>query len=243
MRSHIGEIAALYRYPVKSMRGDTLEAADLGWHGIDGDRRFALRRAGDHSGFPWLTASKLRELILFTPERHAPAGAADAPTHVRTPDGRTFPLASDELAADIGQRHGTPVELLHLKHGAFDDASVSVITSASVDEIGRLAAVPPDPRRFRPNLVIATSHARPFQEDAWLGGVLTFGQGPDAASVHITHPDERCAMVNLDPDSAQSSPEVLKAIVRAHGNMAGVYGSVTRCGRLTVGQPVFFEPA
>ncbi len=59
----------------------------------------------------------------------------------------------------------------------------------------------------------------------------------------ITNRDERCSMVNFDPDSARPSAEVLKSIVRTRDNKAGVYGAVTRRGRISVGQPVFFEPA
>lgn len=61
----IGEVEALFRYPVKSMSGERLEVADLGWHGLDGDRRLAFRRVDDRGGFPWLTATKLPELLLF----------------------------------------------------------------------------------------------------------------------------------------------------------------------------------
>ena len=61
----IGEVEALFRYPVKSMSGEILDAADLGWHGLDGDRRLAFRRADDRGGFPWLTGTKLPELILL----------------------------------------------------------------------------------------------------------------------------------------------------------------------------------
>lgn len=69
MPIEIGHIEAIFRYPVKSMRAERLEAARLGWHGIDGDRRLAFRRLDDRSGFPWLTASKLPDLLLFTPHR------------------------------------------------------------------------------------------------------------------------------------------------------------------------------
>lgn len=47
---------ALFRYPVKSMGGERIEVANLGWHGIDGDRRLAFRRMDDRGGFPWLSA-------------------------------------------------------------------------------------------------------------------------------------------------------------------------------------------
>ncbi|MGH9423398.1 MAG: MOSC N-terminal beta barrel domain-containing protein, partial [Thermoanaerobaculia bacterium] len=40
----IGEIEAIFRYPVKSMAGEQVDAANLGWHGLDGDRRLGLRR-------------------------------------------------------------------------------------------------------------------------------------------------------------------------------------------------------
>jgi hypothetical protein len=239
----VGEVEALFRYPVKSMSGELLELADLGWHGLDGDRRLAFRRADDWGGFPWLTASKLPELILFAPQRRGPIVGGDLPTHVRTPEGEELAVFGEELAKEVGRRHGSPVEMMHLNRGIFDEASVSVITSATVGEIGRLAAQRPDVRRFRPNILIASLGSAPFEEDEWLGGVLSFGETNGAAAIGITHRDERCSMVNLDPGSARPSAEVLKAIVRARDNMAGVYGTVIRRGPLSVGQPIFFEPA
>jgi uncharacterized protein YcbX len=242
MAIKIGEVEALFRYPVKSMRGEPVEAADLGWHGLDGDRRLALRRIDDRAGFPWLTASKLPELILFTPERRGTAVAGDLPTHVRTPEGHELAVFGPELAAEIGRRHGSAVEMTHLNRGIFDEASVSVITSATVGEIGRLSAQPADVRRFRPNILMASARSVPFEEDEWVGGVLKFGEAPEAAAIGITNRDERCSMVNFEPGSARVDPEVLKAIVRVRNNKAGVYATVTRRGRVAVGQPIFFEP-
>ncbi len=236
----IGEVEALFRYPVKSMSGERLEAADVGWHGLDGDRRLAFHRLDDRGGFPWLTASKLPELILFAPQRRGPG---DLPTHVRTPDGEELAVLGQELATEVGRRHGSPVEMMHLNRGIFDEASISLITSATVGEIGRLAAQPADVRRFRPNILIASGPSVPFEEDGWVGGVLSFGDTDEAVAIAITNRDERCAMVNFDPDSARTDAGVLKAIVRARDNKAGVYGTVTRRGRLAVGQPILFEPA
>jgi uncharacterized protein YcbX len=239
----VGEVGALFRYPVKSMRGEALEVADLGWHGLEGDRRLAFRRVDDRGGFPWLTAGKLPELLLFSPARNGPAAVGSLPTHVRTPEGEELDLFGPELATEVGRRHGSPVEMTHLNRGIFDETSVSVIASATVGEIGRLAAQRPDVRRFRPNIEIASLRSIPFEEDEWVGGVLWFGEGAEAAAVGITMRDERCSMVNFDPDSARPAAEVLKAIVRVRDNKAGVYGTVIRSGRLAVGQPVFFEPA
>lgn len=238
MPTEIGRVEAIFRFPVKSMRGEALDAARLGWHGIEGDRRLAFCRLDDRGGFPWLTASKLPDLIHFTPQRPEDGDGESLPTHVRTPEGEEMPLFGEALAAEVGRRSGSPVRMMQLKHGIFDDASISVISSATVREIGRLAGRSADVRRFRPNLVIRPTRPLPFEEDRWLGGVLTFGEGGDAPAVAVTMRDVRCAMVNFDPDGGSPSPEVLKAVVRANQNNAGIYGAVTRIGRLAVGQTV-----
>ena len=243
MPVQLGEVEALFRYPVKSMAGESLDVADLGWHGLEGDRRLAFRRAEDRGGFPWLIASKVPALILFAPRRRGPAATGDLPTHVCTPEGQELAVFGEELAREVGRRHGSPVEMMHLNRGIFDEASISVIASATVSEVARLAAQRPDVRRFRPNIVIASTRSVPFEEDEWVGGVLSFGESSEGAAIGITHRDERCAMVNFDPDSACSTPEVLRAIVRVRDNKAGVYGTVTRRGRVAAGQPIFFEPA
>jgi uncharacterized protein YcbX len=240
MPVRVGEVVGLFRYPVKSMAGERLQSAQLGWHGIEGDRRYAVRRTTDGSGFPWLTGTKLPELILFAPQRRA-HGDGDAPTHVRTPEGDEFPLLSPELASDIARRHGSPVEILYLRHGIFDDASISVITSASLAEIGRLGAATTDVRRFRANIQVASARGVPFEEDGWIGGIVSFGENGEGGAISITMQDERCSMVNIDPDSGERSPEVLRTIVQKRDNKAGVYCTVIRRGTLAVGQPVFLE--
>lgn len=235
MPVEIGRIEALFRYPVKSMRGEPLQDATLGWHGLDGDRRLAFRRLDERGGFPWLTAGRLPDLLHFTPQRRD--GEA-LPSYVRTPEGEDLPLFGEALAADIERRHGAPVQMTHLKHGIFDDATVSVISGSTVVEISRLAATAPDVRRFRPNVLVASTRGVPFEEDEWVGGVLAFGEDGEGPAVSVTARDVRCAMVSLDPDGGPPSPDVLKAVVRANDNNAGVYATVTRTGRLAVGQRV-----
>jgi uncharacterized protein len=246
MPIEIGHVEALFRYPVKSIGGERLEAAKLGWHGLDGDRRLAFRRINDRSGFPWLSASQLPDLLRFTPLRREDGvredGAqGDLPTHVRTPDGEEMPVFGEALATEVGRRNGAPVQMMQLRHGIFDEASISVIAVDTVREIARLAGQSPDVRRFRPNVVVRLLQPVPFQEDEWLGGVLSFGEGDDAPAIAVTMRDVRCSMVNLDPDSASPAPEMLKAVVRANQNTAGIYGAVTRIGRLAVGQTVFLH--
>lgn len=241
MHMEIGSVEAIFRYPVKSMAGERLEAAGLGWHGVNGDRRLAFHRLDDNSGFPWLTASKLPDLIRFVPQARGPDPQGHLPTHVRTPEGELMSVFGDDLCMDVGRRYGAPVQMTHLKNGIFDDASVSVIASETVREISAVAEVEPDVRRFRPNVLVRLRQPGPFQEDAWVGRVLSFGDQDDAPAVAVTMRDLRCAMVNLDPDSPAISPQVMKAVVRANQNHAGVYGAVIRTGGIEVGQSVFLS--
>ncbi|PYX42812.1 MAG: hypothetical protein DMG83_19495 [Acidobacteria bacterium] len=243
MLTEIGYVEAIFRYPVKSMGGERLEAANLGWHGLEGDRRLAFRRLDDRGGIPWLTASKLPDLLLFAPQRRQDGAQGDLPTHIRTPNGEEMPIFGEDLATEVGRRYGSPVQMMHLKNGIFDDATISVIASDTVHEIGRLSGRSLDVRRFRPNVVVRLLRSLPFQEDEWVGSVLSFGEGDDAPAITATMRDLRCSMVNLDPDSASLAPEVMKAIVRANQNNAGVYGAVTRVGRVAVGQPILLGAA
>src|ERR1041385_7094278 len=102
MRIEIGRIEALFRYPVKSMRGEGLDVAALGWHGLEGDRRLALRRLDERGGFPWLTGTKLPELLQFTPVRSPDGNPEMLPTRVRIPEGEEMPIFGEALSADIG---------------------------------------------------------------------------------------------------------------------------------------------
>jgi len=227
---HIGRVHELTRYPVKSMAGVATSSAFLGWHGLEGDRRFAFRRLNDKSEFPWLTASRLPELLLYQPH------GLEEPTHVRTPEGLDLPIGSPELQDSVAEKFGHPLELMKLKHGIFDEASVSVINLATIAAIGGDAGQDLDTRRFRANIVIASDSTEAFLEDGWIGCRLVFGNnGP---MINITMPDPRCVMINLDPDTAKQDPRVMKAAIRLNENNAGAYATVARTGHISVGQSV-----
>ncbi|MBA3916262.1 MAG: MOSC domain-containing protein, partial [Acidobacteriales bacterium] len=238
MLTKIGHVEAIFRYPVKSMAGERLQAAHLGWHGLDGDRRLAFRRMEDRSGMPWLTASKLPGLLLFSAHRPKGEASEDIPTHIRTPDGDQMDAFGVELAAEVRRRYGSPVQMMRLNHGIFDEACVSLIALETVAAIERVGGRELDVRRFRPNIVVRLLRSGPFQEDGWVGGELLLGEGDDVSAVAVTMRDVRCSMVNLDPDSALPAPEVMKAVVGLNQNNAGVYGTVTRPGPVAVGQSI-----
>jgi uncharacterized protein YcbX len=234
----IGRVREIVRYPVKSMAGVATQSALLGFHGLDGDRRFAFRRIADHSGFPWLSASRLPEILLYQPEGLDQGAGEWLPTHVRTPTGTRVELQSPQLCAEIAERFGSQLELLKLKHGIFDEGAVSVISLATIAGIGRAAKLDLDRRRFRANIVLETDRDESFLEDEWVGKTLVFGDTEPRPTVSVTLRDVRCMMLNLDPDTALQDPRIMQAVVNLNQNQAGVYGAVVRSGAIHVGDRV-----
>jgi MOSC domain-containing protein len=234
----IGRVSDVVRYPVKSMAGISAQSATLGLHGIAGDRRFAFRRTSDTSGFPFLTAGRFPALLTYQPIGTSEINGEPVPTHVRTPSGSDVELRSEELRGEITRGSGHEVELMMLRNGIFDDGQVSVISLATIAAIGREAGMELDRRRMRANVVLETDSLDLFLEDHWVGATMLFGDEDEAPAIAITSRDERCAMVNIDPDTGQQDARVMKAVVRMNGNYAGVYGTVVRAGAIHIGQTV-----
>jgi uncharacterized protein len=238
MGIELGHISAIFRYPVKSMAGERLDSTRIGWHGVEGDRRLALRRFVERGTYPWLTASRLPELILYQPIGRQDTTGEPLPTHIRTPDGKEYALTDEALVREIAARHQAAVELMQLSHGIFDEAAVSAITLGTIGSIGREAGEDLDIRRFRPNLVIDTKPAQPFEEDRWVGKILEFGPEKSGPAISLSMRDKRCVMINFDPDTARANADVMQTVIRMNENYAGVYGTVVRTGELRVGQVV-----
>jgi uncharacterized protein YcbX len=112
MPVEIGHVEAIFRYPVKSTGGERLEAANLGWHASKGDRRLAFRRIANRSDFPWLTASKLPDLLRFAALCREDGAQEDLPNRIRTSDSVEMPVFGEDLAAEVGRRSGTPVRAI-----------------------------------------------------------------------------------------------------------------------------------
>lgn len=239
MKKEIGIVKSIYRYPVKSMAGEQLSSASIDLHGVEGDRRFAFRRMNDTNGFPFLTAGKLREMVLYQPFNADGENDLSLPTHIRTPDGKEFELDSEDLRNELSSAHKSEVELMKLKHGIFDEAPLSLITTATIKTLEKDTNLELDVRRFRPNILVEAVDEVSFPEDAWVGKIIAFGDEEDAPSMTVAMKDVRCAMINFDPDNAQSNPEILKTVARVNEVCAGIYGSTFRSGRVSTGQKVY----
>lgn len=227
----VGRVVALWRYPVKSMAGEGLAEADISWHGVAGDRRWAFVREGlERSGFPWLTIRERADMWHYEPSFEDPARPDASKTLVTTPGGRRLDVVDPELAAELG--HGARV--IKQNRGVFDAAPLSLITTQTVAHVDEWLDLGLEPRRFRPNLLVEATSGEPFEEDAWVGSVLRVG----GVSLRLDQRDSRCVIVNTDPVSGERDPAVLKALAQRRESCAGVYGSTVEPGRIAVGDPV-----
>jgi uncharacterized protein YcbX len=230
----VGRVAALWRYPVKSMAAESLEAVDVSWHGLAGDRRWAFVRPGmERSGFPWLTIRELPEMGLYRPRLAEPERPDGSATMVRTLSGRDLDVVDPALAAELGPG----VRVLKQDRGVFDTMPLSLITTRTVAGLGALVGAGLDVLRFRPNLLVEPAGDEPFPEDAWVGAVLRVG----GLRMRVDKRDQRCVMVNVDPLTTRRDPAVLRAIARERQACLGVYGSTVQPGRVAVGDPVVLE--
>lgn len=232
----IGRVTGVFRHPIKSMAAQAMSCAAVDRYGIAGDRRFALRRRGDESGFPWLTAGKLPALIRYEVVCASDDASTRESMHVRAPSGDVMSCTGDALSRHFASAHGVDVELAHLRQGMFDLAGLGIITTQTLASLAAMLSLPMNARRFRPNIVIDVgSSGDPYPEDAWVGSSLAFGDPVSGARALVTELDERCAMINLDPDTGLSTPTILRTVVRERDNFAGVYATPMRGGAIAIG--------
>ena len=230
----VGRVAALWRYPVKSMAGEALDGVEVSWPGLAGDRRWAFIRAGQvRSGFPWLTIREQPELAHYRPRFAEPDRPNASPVLVRTPGGGELDVADPALAAELGPG----VHVIKQDRGVFDTMPLSLLTTQTVAGLGRLVGTSLAAQRFRPNLLV-DAPGRDFPEDAWVGRVLRIG----GLRMRVDQRDKRCVMVTIDPVTLRRSPAILRSIARERDTRLGVYGSTVEPGPVAVGDPVELEP-
>ena len=233
----VGRIVQLARYPVKSMRGEALSTATLTLQGIPDDRRYAFVQTASRSDFPWLTARQFPELLLYTPAVEKPA-SGEVSIAVTTPAGDKRLVHSDELRRELEERSGRGLFLLRQERGSYDAAPVSIISRQTIARIAEESGTPENGWRFRPNIVVDLSQGAPFEELNWVGRILRVG---DAARVAIIKVDQRCMIITLDPETAQSTPRILRCVVDQHAQYAGIYGTVLTPGGVRAGDIVRLE--
>ncbi len=233
----IGHVAALNRFPVKSMAGEPLQVAEIDWQGVEGDRQYGFYFRESRSRFPWLTARDVSELTLHTARFADPDAPKTARVEIVAPDGWRGHVDDAELLERLSAAAGKPLGLMQLAIGAYDSMPVSVVTTAAHRRVEAVHGGALDMRRFRTNLVIESDHS---QSD-WAGKRIAFGAGDsegDGAELLMTDGIPRCAMITIDPDTAVRDPKVLRTIAQQFGNIYGAYAAPAKKGLVRVGDVV-----
>ncbi|MDQ3012745.1 MAG: MOSC domain-containing protein [Acidobacteriota bacterium] len=261
--SAIGKVDSVWRYPVKSMRGEELDQAFVGFSGVYGDRLFAFASSASPKGFPYLTGREQQQMIRYRPRFRDPekaaqplnlteanalspgltalhANAADLALDVGTPSGGTLAIEDPALIRMLGEGigHAHVLTLLRSDIAMTDCRPVSLFSIQTARQLEQELGVAVDQRRFRANLYLDFDSATDFGgfgEDALVGRSLRIGS---EAVIHILKRDSRCKMITLDPDTGISNPDFLRQVAQAHDGMAGVYGAVLVEGTVKKGDAV-----
>jgi uncharacterized protein len=222
-------VAAIRRYPVKSMGGEALQRAELDMRGLVGDRRYAVVDAeGKLSSGKDSRRFRRRDEVFS----YAAATGADGRVEVRR-NGSGWYAGEGELDAELSEAFGDPVRVLaEADVPYFDDGPVSLVGTASLEWCRRELGVDADPRRTRTNLVLETME--PFEEEAWAGRTLEVG----SVTLAVDRRLERCRMVDLAQDGVATTTPMLKALGRSRDVCLAMLVDVTAPGHLQVGDVV-----
>lgn len=255
----VATVESLWRYPVKSMAGEEISEAFVGFSGVYGDRCYAFRDAAARKGFPYLNATAQQRMLLYHPrfrhpERaaappnlaeaaaiapgvtHANAGPGDMNLDVVTPGGEILTVDDPGLLEMLrdGLRGEHSLTLVRSDRALTDCRPVSLISLQTIRQIEEEVGSVVDKRRFRANIYMSLD-AGGFDEDRLVGRKLRIGSRVVLA---VLERDPRCKMISLDPDTGGHDPEVLRKVAQAHEANAGVYCAVLVEGMVAKGDPV-----
>lgn len=253
----VGKIESLWRYPVKSMRGEELQEVFVGFPGVYGDRLRAFRSSAAPKGFPWLTGREQEAMLLYRPRYRHPErsmkpsnlveaealGSGVTPVYgdcsdllldVETPAGERLAIDDPRLMGMLreGIRDRHELTLLRSERSMTDCRPISIFSIQTVRHLSEESGIDLDKRRFRANLYVELESGRGFGEDEFVGRSLRIGSKTAIAAVSR---DSRCKMITLDPDSARPNPEVMSRLARDHDGKAGIYGVVLAEGVIRQG--------
>lgn len=256
----LGTVESLWRYPVKSMRGEAMTEAFIGFSGVYGDRCYAVKNADARKGFPYLNATAHPQMLRYRPQFRSPERAAHPPNlmeamniapgvnpanaepgdlmlDVVTPSGAVVAVDDPALLAMLGEGlRGEPrLTLVRSDRALTDCRPVSLMSLQTIRQVEAELGFRLDQRRFRANIYVNLAEHDGFAEDAWVGRRLRIGA---SVEIMILERDPRCMMISLDPDTGEHTPIVLRNIAKAHANFAGVYCAVLVEGVLTQGDSI-----
>ncbi len=256
----VGRVESLWRYPVKSMRGEQLQAAFAGFPGVYGDRVYAIRSSASSKGFPYFTGREQGQMLRYRAAFRHPArmamppnlaeaealgpgitplyaDVADLGVDVTTPTGETLAIDDPRLLDLLrdGAREGHELSVIRSERALTDCRPFSLFSLQTARQLSEELGVELGTQRFRANAYVDLRSDAGFGENTWVGRRLRIGA---KAEIAVTDRDPRCKMITLDPDTGLANPEVMRRVARDHGGTAGVYCAVVVEGVIREGDEI-----
>jgi uncharacterized protein len=261
------KVTSIWRYPVKSMMGEELNACEITEKGLLGDRAYGVidietgKLANAKNPHKWPNMFQYRANFIDPPQKDA----AIPPVRITFPDGCSIISTDDEKnkllsnsfnrnvhlstpsSIDVQFEGYIPEEIEELdnkgsiftrtspKDTFFDIDMVHIITTSTINYLRKLAPESRiEARRFRPNIIIEVPDTEAFIENDWVGKTLTIG----SVQLKISQETKRCVMTTLAQGDLPKDPNVLRSIVRNNAGSFGVYASVVKPGRVSIGDRI-----
>jgi uncharacterized protein YcbX len=201
----LGELAAIWRYPVKSLAAERLNSTEIEAEGIPGDRAAALIVEAGHARVGKPYRGKEHNLLHTTPEAQRAA----------------------EFAGERNVRVSVRAEQPHY----FDAAPISLIFDRWIEEVSAALEMPLDPRRWRPNLLARAATDFTYRELDLLDRTIEVGN----AVLRVTETIGRCVTTTYDIETGESDDDVLLYVAQKRANVMGVYCEVELAGTVREG--------
>ncbi len=256
----VGRVESVWRYPVKSMRGEELPEAFAGFGGVYGDRMFAFHSSGAPKGFPYLTAREQQQMLKYQPvyrdadlmakppnladvEALAPGlttvypSAAQVVVNVKTPAGELLAVDDPRLASHLreGIAETNELTLLRSDRALTDCRPISLFSIQTARQLSQEVGANLDKRRFRANVYLDISSEIAFEEEEWVGRTVRIGTQTTLA---VVKRDQRCKMITLDPDTGEANRDIIRHLAKQHESKAGVYAAVLVEGTMRPGDEI-----
>ncbi|MBL8577486.1 MAG: MOSC domain-containing protein [Mesorhizobium sp.] len=234
----IGSVIGLWRYPASSLGGERLDAAPLRADGVEGDRLFGIVDAATG------VIAKPDSDRKWHPVPRIAARLDGGALEIKVPGGDWLPAPSEAADNAASSFLGFDARIRKFEEGTaleaprYRKAPVHLLTTASLAELkAQHPGGDPDPRRFRPNIVVDMPPvAGHFPETEWLGRKITIGE----VELEITDPCRRCGFTMLGQDGFEYDPDILRTLVRKNRHNLGVYCELTRPGTVRPGDTMRF---
>jgi uncharacterized protein len=254
--SRLGTVESIWRYPVKSMRGEPVEDVFVAYTGVMGDRLYAISSSHAPAEFPWHTNREQEEFVLYGARYrdqqatlkplaleaaykdalNPPYPSADAfALEVITPAGEIFDVQDPAFLEHLSEGASGELRLHFTQKNAVDCRPLSLFSLQTLRQLQQETGFDIDKRRFRANFYVDWSSAGGFYENELVNRRLQIG---GRLEIMVRELDPRCKSITIDPDTAQTQPRILRHIARKHSGFAGVYAAVLTEGTVRPGDEI-----